>query len=64
MTEQRLPMVNWIRDDVYRLSFIDNGRNLEFIFTGHDIGALLERIGTTIKYEFIKRDATEMRRAG
>ena len=57
-------MVNWVRDDIYRLSFIDNGRNLEFMFSGADIGALTERIGTTFKYRFQSEAAPDIRRAG
>ena len=61
MIDQRFPMVNWIRDDTYRVSFIDNGRSLEFMFNTHDLRALVERIGSTIKYE-INHQATERRR--
>ena len=61
MIDQRFPMVNWIRDDTYRVSFIDNGRSLEFMFNTHDLGALVERIGSTIKYE-INHQAAERRR--
>ena len=61
---QRFPMVNRMKDDTYRVSFIDNGSSLEFMFNTHDLGALLERIGSSIKYEFVRRDETEMRKAG
>mgnify|MGYP006871973948 CR=1 FL=1 len=64
MIEQRLPMVNWIQGDVYRVSFIDNGRNLEFMFSGADIGALTERIGTMYKFRFRSESAPDIRRAG
>lgn len=63
MIDQRFPMVNWIRDDTYRVSFIDNGRSLEFMFNTHDLGALVEKIGSSIKFE-LNRQATERRLAG
>jgi hypothetical protein len=61
--EQRFPMVNWMKDDTYRVSFIDNGRSLEFMFNTHDLGALVEKIGSTIKYE-LNQEATARRLAG
>ena len=63
MIDQRFPMVNWIKDDTYRVSFIDNGRSLEFMFNTHDLGALIEKAGSSVKYEF-NRDATARRQAG
>jgi hypothetical protein len=56
-------MVNWMKDDTYRVSFIDNGRSLEFMFNTHDLGALVEKIGSTIKYE-LNQEATARRLAG
>jgi hypothetical protein len=49
---QRLPMVIWLNDDIFQLSFIENGRQLEFLFSGADISVLLKRIATTFEFKY------------
>lgn len=53
---QRLPMVSWIRDDVYRISFIENAKSVEYFFNGSDLGALAERIGGAFKRRYLSQD--------
>jgi hypothetical protein len=50
--EQKFPMVSWIRDDLYRVSFIENAKSLEFMFSGSDLGGLAERIGGAFKHKY------------
>jgi hypothetical protein len=52
--EQRLPMVIWVDGDIFQLSFIQNGRQLEFLFSGADMSSLLERIATTYHFKYKK----------
>jgi hypothetical protein len=50
--EQRLPMVIWVNDDIFQVSFIENGRQLQFLFSGADICSLQERIATTFHFKY------------
>ena len=50
--EQRLPMVIWVNDDIFQVSFLDNGRQLQFLFSGEDVCAFQERIATTFKFKY------------
>ena len=50
--EQKFPMVSWIRDDLYRVSIIENSKSVEHFFSGSDLGALVERIGAAFKQKY------------
>jgi hypothetical protein len=52
-------MVSWIRDDIYRVSFLDNGRSIEHQFTGSDLGALVSRIGGAFQHKYKSEELKE-----
>jgi hypothetical protein len=62
MNEQRLPMVTWMRDDIYRVSFIDNSRSLEFMFSGADVGNLIASAGKAFNRKYLSEDLKEHHR--
>jgi hypothetical protein len=57
--EQKFPMVSWIRDDIYRVSFIENAKNVEYLFSGSDLGALIARAGGAFQHKYKSEELKE-----